>query len=292
MRPSFTIGIEEEYQTIDPRPLICARTSSRDGGEGQAGPERARQGRDAPVGGGGRDRHLRDHQGGAREICATCARQMLQLTQENGLHLVAGRDPPLCRLARAGHLSRRRATQMVEDLQKVARANLIFGLHVHVGHRRPRSRACALDEPDALLPAPPPRPLDELAVLDWHEHGLKSYRCKVFDRFPRTNIPDSVRATADFENFVNLLVRPSASTTRRRSGGTSARTHSSTPSRCGYATSRCALEETLAIAALIQATGGQALSPARAATRAGGSTLARCSWRTSGAPSATGSTAS
>ena len=37
--------------------------------------------------------------------------------------------------------------------------------------------------------------------------GLKSYRCKVFDRFPRTNIPDTFSSWADFENFVNLLVR-------------------------------------------------------------------------------------
>jgi carboxylate-amine ligase len=37
--------------------------------------------------------------------------------------------------------------------------------------------------------------------------GLKSYRCKVFDRFPRTNIPDEFKSWADFEGFVNLLVR-------------------------------------------------------------------------------------
>jgi carboxylate-amine ligase len=37
--------------------------------------------------------------------------------------------------------------------------------------------------------------------------GFKSYRCKVFDRFPRTNIPDAFTSWADFEGFVNLLVR-------------------------------------------------------------------------------------
>jgi carboxylate-amine ligase len=37
--------------------------------------------------------------------------------------------------------------------------------------------------------------------------GLKSYRCKVFDRFPRTNIPDTFSSYADFENFVSLLVK-------------------------------------------------------------------------------------
>jgi carboxylate-amine ligase len=37
--------------------------------------------------------------------------------------------------------------------------------------------------------------------------GLKSYRCKVFDKFPRTNIPDTFSSWSEFENFVNLLIR-------------------------------------------------------------------------------------
>jgi len=37
--------------------------------------------------------------------------------------------------------------------------------------------------------------------------GLKSYRCKVFDRFPRTNIPDTFSSWADFDSFVKLLVK-------------------------------------------------------------------------------------
>jgi carboxylate-amine ligase len=37
--------------------------------------------------------------------------------------------------------------------------------------------------------------------------GLKSYRCKVFDKFPRTNIPDTFSSWGEFENFVNLLIK-------------------------------------------------------------------------------------
>jgi glutamate---cysteine ligase / carboxylate-amine ligase len=39
------------------------------------------------------------------------------------------------------------------------------------------------------------------------ETGLKSYRCKVFDKFPRTNIPDLYHSWSEFDNFVNLLIR-------------------------------------------------------------------------------------
>jgi carboxylate-amine ligase len=37
--------------------------------------------------------------------------------------------------------------------------------------------------------------------------GLRSYRCKVFDKFPRTNIPDLYSSWSEFENYVNLLIK-------------------------------------------------------------------------------------
>jgi carboxylate-amine ligase len=37
--------------------------------------------------------------------------------------------------------------------------------------------------------------------------GLKSYRCKVFDKFPRTNIPDYFPSWGEYENFINLLIK-------------------------------------------------------------------------------------
>ncbi len=39
------------------------------------------------------------------------------------------------------------------------------------------------------------------------ETGFKSYRSKVFERFPRTGIPDVFPNWADYETFVNLLVK-------------------------------------------------------------------------------------
>jgi carboxylate-amine ligase len=38
------------------------------------------------------------------------------------------------------------------------------------------------------------------------ETGLRSYRCKVFDKFPRTNIPDLYSSWGEFENYVKLLI--------------------------------------------------------------------------------------
>ena len=68
--------------------------------------------------------------------------------------------------------------------------------------------------------------------------GYKSYRTKVFDKFPRTGIPEYFESIEAYDNFVKLLVKPIASTTRRRSGGTSAFTPSSIPWNSGSAMCR------------------------------------------------------
>jgi glutamate---cysteine ligase / carboxylate-amine ligase len=85
-------------------------------------------------------------------------------------------------------------------------ANLIFGLHVHVGIEDRETMIHLMNQMRYFLP--------HLLALSANSPfwigmntGLKSYRTKVFDRFPRTNIPDTFSSWADFENFVNLLVR-------------------------------------------------------------------------------------
>jgi len=42
---------------------------------------------------------------------------------------------------------------------------------------------------------------------DGRDTGLKSYRSKVFDRFPRTGIPDYFASHGEFENYIRLLVK-------------------------------------------------------------------------------------
>jgi glutamate---cysteine ligase / carboxylate-amine ligase len=37
--------------------------------------------------------------------------------------------------------------------------------------------------------------------------GLHSYRCKVFDKFPRTNMPDFFPSWGEYENYVKLLIK-------------------------------------------------------------------------------------
>ena len=204
--PSFTIGIEEEYQTVDPvtfdlRSHIATEIV-------QQGKRRMQEKVKAEM-----------HQSVIEVGTGVCAnvkeaaadlydlrRQMIALTHENGLRLVAGATHPFADWRVQDIYPDERYLQVVEDMQMVARANLIFGLHVHVGIEDKETRIHLMNQLRYFLP--------HLLALSTNSPfwigmntGLKSYRTKVFDRFPRTNIPDTFASWADFEGFVNLLIR-------------------------------------------------------------------------------------
>jgi carboxylate-amine ligase len=131
---------------------------------------------------------------------------MVALTEEHGLLLVSGATHPFADWRAQDIHPDERYLQIVEDLQIVARANLIFGLHVHVGIEDRETLIQIMNQMRYFLP--------HLLALSTNspfwigmKTGLKSYRCKVFDRFPRTNIPDTFDSWADYDSFVNLLVR-------------------------------------------------------------------------------------
>ena len=91
-------------------------------------------------------------------------------------------------------------------MQLLARANLIFGLHVHVGIKDRALAFQIMNEALYFLP--------HLLALStnspfWlgRNTGLKSFRTKVFDRFPRTSIPEYFETPAEFDEFVRILVK-------------------------------------------------------------------------------------
>ena len=131
---------------------------------------------------------------------------MILLAREHGLALVAGATHPFADWRAQEIYPDPRYEQIVEDLQLVARANLIFGLHVHVG-MEDRETAIQRDEFDALFSAAYPGALDQLSFLAGHEDGAEMLSRKVFDKFPRTNIPDSFASWSEFESFVDLLIK-------------------------------------------------------------------------------------
>jgi len=180
-------------------------------------------------------------------------RNMIRLTEEAGLKLVAGATHPFADWRVQDIYPDERYLQVVEDMQIVARANLIFGLHIHVGIEDKETLIQLMNQMRYFLP--------HLLALStsspfWTgmNTGLKSYRSKVFDRFPRTGIPDTFSSWSDYENLVNLLVRTHCMDNAKRIWW-DVRPH---PFFGTIEVRICDLpmrvEETIALAALVQAT--------------------------------------
>ena len=205
-RPTFTIGIEEEYQTVDPvtfdlRSHIQTEIMAK--GKRQMHERVKAEMHQAVIEvGTGVCKNIKDATTDLKDL----RRRMVALTEEHGLLLVSGATHPFADWRAQDIHPDERYLQIVEDLQIVARANLIFGLHVHVGIDDKEVLIQLMNQIRYFLP--------HLLALSSNSPfwigmntGLKSYRCKVFDRFPRTNIPERFQSWSDFENFVNLLVR-------------------------------------------------------------------------------------
>ncbi len=133
MRPSFSLGIEEEYQTIDPvtRDLRShIQTEMLAQGKLRLQERVKAEMHTSVVEVGTRICRNIDE---AREDIYELRREMIKLAREHNLELVAGATHPFADWRTQEIYPDPRYHQVVKDLQLVARANLIFGLHVHVG---------------------------------------------------------------------------------------------------------------------------------------------------------------
>ncbi len=206
MRPSFSIGIEEEYQTIDPETrdlrshIQCEIIQKgRLKLEERVKPEMHQS--VVEVG----TRVCKNIKDAAADL-KLLRREIINLAKQNHLQLAAAATHPFADYRDQQIYPDERYLIIVEDMQLVARANLIFGLHVHIGVEDRETAIHLMNAARYFLP--------HILALSTNspfwlgmKTGLKSYRCKVFDKFPRTNIPDYFQSAGEYESFVNLLIK-------------------------------------------------------------------------------------
>ena len=205
-RPSLSIGIEEEYQTIDPNTRdLRSHIQSEIIQKGKTLlAERVKPEMHQSVIeiGTGVCRNIKE----AKEEIRSIRRQIIGLARQNGLRLAAAGTHPFAQWREQEIYPDDRYRMIVEDMKIVARANLIFGLHVHIGIEDRETAIHIMNAARYFLP--------HILALStnspfWQgmDTGLRSYRCKVFDKFPRTQIPDLYQSWSEFENYVSLLVK-------------------------------------------------------------------------------------
>ncbi len=99
-----------------------------------------------------------------------------------------------------------RYNEIVNELQDAARSNLIFGLHVHVGMETREMANHIANSTRYFLPHVFALSTNS-PFWEGRQTGYKSFRTKVFDKFPRTGIPEAFDSIEAYENYVKLLVK-------------------------------------------------------------------------------------
>jgi len=206
MKQNFTIGIEEEYQTVDPvtrdlRSHIHAEMIEK-GKLLLQERVKAEMHQSVVEVGTSVCNNIKE----AKIEVKKLRRDMVTLAKENGLRLASAATHPFADWRVQEIYPDERYKNIVEDMQLVARANLIFGLHVHVGVEDRETAIHLMNHARYFVPHILALSTNSPFWLGMNT-GLKSYRCKVFDKFPRTNIPDYFPSWGEYENFINLLIK-------------------------------------------------------------------------------------
>jgi len=246
----FTIGIEEEFQIVD------------DTGDLRAHIDILMASAKPTLGDELKPEFLQSFVEIGTKVCANVAEARQEIMRlrgtlhamlaENGLRLASAGTHPFSHWKDQIRTEHERYQQLEEEMQDVIRELLIFGMHVHVGIPDRELRIEIMNEARYFLPH-----LMALSTSSpfWlgRNTGLKSYRGVVWSRFPRTGIPPEFGSYDEFENYVELLVKTNSIDDGKKIWW-DLRPHHIYPTLEFRICDACTrVEETVMIAALIQA---------------------------------------
>jgi carboxylate-amine ligase len=202
---TFTLGIEEEFAIVDPetRELRSHIQEILEGGKvtlkEQIKPEMHQSVVELGT-------EICQSVVDAREHVTGLRSKLVHLAARGGLKVASAGTHPFSHWHDQLITEGERYQEIVKDMQLLARANLIFGLHVHVGIPERETAIQVMNQVRYFLPH-----LYALSVNSpfWvgRNTGLKGYRLKVFERFPRTGIPDAFESLSEYEDYCKLLVK-------------------------------------------------------------------------------------
>lgn len=201
--PSLTLGIEEEYQIIDPktaelRSYITEILHEDHVTMGEVRPELHQSIVEVGSTVCRTPSEVRSELRRLRGIIA-------QLAAKKDLRMVAAGTHPFSSWIDQEITPLERYIGVKKDMQDLAQQLLIFGTHVHVGVEDREFMIDAMNVARYFIP--------HLLCLTtsspfWmgRNTGLKSYRSVVFRNFPRTGIPRIMRSWGDYEYLQRTLV--------------------------------------------------------------------------------------
>lgn len=202
---SFTLGVEEEYMVLDP---VTRELKSHEQKIVQEGQKVIKDKVKAEM-------HQAVVEVGT-DICAdideaytdvaTLRKTISGIATDLGFAMGAAGTHPFSHWESQLITDHIRYNEIVNELQEAARSNLIFGLHVHVGMESREMANHIANSTRYFLPH-----IYALSTnspfWEGRKTGYKSYRTKVFDKFPRTGIPEAFESIEAYDNYVKLLIK-------------------------------------------------------------------------------------
>jgi len=201
--PTLTLGLEEEYQIIDPvtRELRSYITEILEDGQVTI-----------------RELKPEMHQSIVEvgtQVCHTPAelrkelvrlrRIVIDTTAKSDLKIAAAGSHPFSSWLAQDITPLDRYAGVREDLQEVAQQTLVFGMHVHVGIE---DREFMIDTMNVVRYFLPHLLCLSTSSPFWmgRRTGLKSYRSVIWNNFPRTGIPRTFESWSEYQQLVDTMV--------------------------------------------------------------------------------------
>ena len=205
MRPSLTLGIEEEYLIVDRESLDLVQKPDPaffDACSAELGSQVTGEFLQCQVEVGTKP-HMRVSDAAAELL--TLRKGVAKCAQKFGYAPIAASTHPFAKWRSQHHTRKERYDALSNNLGQVVRRMLICGMHIHVGIDDEDERIDLMGQVSYFLP--------HLLALStsspfWEgdDTGLNSYRLTVFDALPRTGLPDPVESYGEYQRLVNALV--------------------------------------------------------------------------------------
>ncbi|HVG15512.1 MAG TPA: carboxylate-amine ligase [Chitinophagaceae bacterium] len=201
----FTLGVEEEYMVLDPATRELQSHEQRIVQEGQKIiKDKVKAEMHQAVVEVGTD--ICQNADEAYEDIAVLRKTISEIANSLGYSVGAAGTHPFSQWQSQLITNHSRYNDIVNELQDAARSNLIFGLHVHVGMETREMANHIANSTRYFLPHVYALSTNS-PFWEGRQTGYKSFRTKVFDKFPRTGIPESFESIEAYDNFIKVLMK-------------------------------------------------------------------------------------
>lgn len=211
--PPLTLGVEEEYQIIDPESRNLHSYISELISQDQERPTKLDlkpefMQSQVEVGS-----HVCRNVKEVRQEVIRLRRAVTDMASENGLQIAAASTHPFARWDEQAITEGVRYKELLDDMQGVAQRLLIFGMHVHVGFGSDLdSKNLMIEIMNQVRYFIPHLLAVSTSSPFWHGRhtGLKSYRSVIFESLPRTGIPHSFKSWGEYKRYEETLSKVGA----------------------------------------------------------------------------------